>query len=119
MRDAVPSSPIYFALLIFAVAHATVPPLGTLHVDTTRRTWQAAQDHCALNGGRLVSIYSASQNAAVRAAVDAAGVTEHVWLGGNDIASEGAWTWTEGVAISNGATPVNGAYTRWCAAHRP
>ena len=72
-----------------------------------------------LHGGRLVSIYSATQNADVRAAVDAAGVTNHVWLGGSDVASEGVWTWTEGLVFSNGGTAANGAFINWCAtAHR-
>ena len=95
------------------------PPIGTLHVDATHRSWADAQAHCVLHGGRLVSVYSAEQMSAVRAAVIAAGWTDHVWLGGSDVASEGMWTWTEGVQFSNGATAVHGAYVDWCAtAHR-
>ena len=86
---------------------------SALHVDTVYRSWSDAQSHCSLYGGRLVSIYSAAQNSAVRAAVDAAGWTDHVWLGGSDEASEGVWTWTEGVVFSNGSTAVNGAYVNW------
>ena len=86
-----------------------------LLVEATYRSWNDAKSHCELNGGRLVSIYSASQNADVRAAIVAAGVTDHVWLGGSDFASEGTWTWTDGNVFSNGSTAVNGAYVNWCA----
>ena len=98
------------------------PPLGALHVDATRRSWADAQSHCVLHGARLVSIYSAEQNAAVFAAVGAVGDRgrEVVWLGGSDQATDGEWTWTEGVVFSNGPTAVNGAYVNWCATtHRP
>ena len=62
-----------------------------------------------------MSIYSAAQNAAVRAAVVASGWGDHVWLGGTDEPTEGVWTWTEGVVFSHGATAVNGAFVKWCA----
>ena len=65
-----------------------------------------------LHGGRLVSIYSAAQNAQVRAARDAAGAG-YVWLGGSDRTTEGVWRWIEGVVFSNGPTAVNGAFVNW------
>ena len=86
-----------------------------LRVDTTYRSWADAQSHCVLLGGRLVSVHSATQNADVRAAVNAASLGDHVWLGGSDLASEGVWTWTDGGMFSNGGTAINGAYVNWCA----
>ena len=86
-----------------------------LQFDATPLAWAAAQSQCVLHGGRLVSVYSATQNADVRAAVNAASFGDHVWLGGSDLASEGVWTWTDGGMFSNGSTAINGAYVNWCA----
>ena len=60
--------------------------LSGLTVVTTLQTWHEARAHCAANRGALVSIRSAEQNAAVRAAADAAGV-DAFWVGGSDAAS--------------------------------
>ena len=77
-------------------------------VHQERRTWEDAEESCAIAGGHLPSIHSGEQ-------LDHLGsiipwdhlddtVKQQVWLGGTDSWEEGVWRWTDG-------TPWN--YTRW------
>ena len=75
------------------------PPLYTLVSNAV--SWADADTACQAAGFQLASVQSAAQNALLVTA--AAG--NHVWIGGTDAASEGAWVWSP----SN--TPLS--YTNW------
>eukprot|EP00964_Phaeocystis_antarctica_P054976 scaffold32325_cov65-Phaeocystis_antarctica.AAC.1 len=64
-------------------------------------SWGDANAACLAAGLQLATVQSAAQNALLVTA--AAG--NHVWIGGTDAASEGAWVWSP----SN--TPLS--YTNW------
>ena len=66
-------------------------------------SWADANAACLAAGLQLATVQSAAQNALLVTA--AAG--NHVWIGGTDAASEGAWVWSP----SN--TPLS--YTNWYA----
>jgi len=53
-----------------------------------------------------VSIHTREQNAAVRAAANAAGIAGNIWIGARDSANEGTWVWQDGAVIS-GSSYVN------------
>merc|ERR1719500_2348936 len=55
--------------------------------------WQDAETHCRSVGGTLVSIHSQAEDDFIGGLS-----SERIWLGGNDITSEGAWTWSDGSA---------------------
>merc|ERR1719500_1052442 len=55
--------------------------------------WQDAEKHCRSVGGTLVSIHSQAEDNFIGGLS-----SERIWLGGNDITSEGAWTWSDGSA---------------------
>ena len=73
---------------------------GELIFDATLRTWEQAETNAQNLGGHLVSINSAEENAAVRAL----GGSSALWIGLNDIDSEGTFVWSDG-------SPVT--YTNW------
>ncbi|MCB9234639.1 MAG: HYR domain-containing protein [Bacteroidia bacterium] len=59
--------------------------------STTSLTWNDARTFCVANGGDLVSIGSAGENAFVTS-----GITGSTWIGYNDIVTEGNWVWSNG-----------------------
>lgn len=67
------------------------PPPPRFHLRTTQRTWQAAKQACEYEGMTLASVFSAEEDQQVDALVN--GQVDFVWLGGNDMASEGNWVW--------------------------
>lgn len=57
--------------------------------------WQDARDACLARGGDLASIHDALEDAFLAAYVDT-WPTRYLWLGGNDLATEGVWAWSDG-----------------------
>ena len=56
-------------------------------------TWLGAELDCVLRGGHLPSVHSQAEYDLVKAAVWG---DWGFWIGGNDRAQEGLWTWTDG-----------------------
>ena len=57
--------------------------------------WSDAQSRCEQEGSHLASVLSPEENQFL---VDLDTSEGSVWLGGNDIATEGTWVWTDGLA---------------------
>jgi tetratricopeptide (TPR) repeat protein len=85
---------------------ASPPPTGTpdprvvnpanqhlyLYVDSAR-TWHEARNYCALQGGYLATIQTATENEFI---YQLTGGNSSVWLGATDEAEEGVWSWVTG-----------------------
>jgi hypothetical protein len=71
---------------------------------TTNASHSAADSRCELLGGHLVQISSGSENSLV-----AGLLVSDAWIGLDDIASEGVFTWDLG---ANGSAPLGG-YHPW------
>lgn len=69
-------------------------------LTSTAMTWDAAEAEAVAQGGHLVTINHATEEAFIQAVFG----TNPLWLGLNDCAAEGTWVWTSG-------EPVN--YTNW------
>lgn len=98
-----------------------------------KRNWQDAAACAASRGGKLLEINSQAEQDALfdeismlfiepdsTIAPDGGGAS-YLWLGGNDVASEGNWVWNGDndsqfspfwTGTANG-TPVNGSYENW------
>ncbi len=64
-------------------------------ICTSSASWPQADDVCEAQGGTLARVDSAAENTALLAElIDLAAVS--VWLGGSDLADEGAWRWSDG-----------------------
>ena len=61
---------------------------------TKKMNWTAAEDFCQEEGGHLASIAANETMDFVNAGLASRGLG-YVWLGGNDIAKEGVWKWTD------------------------
>ena len=61
---------------------------------TETMNWTAAEDFCQEEGGHLASVASKETMDFVNAGLASRGLG-YVWLGGNDIAKEGVWEWTD------------------------
>jgi hypothetical protein len=59
--------------------------------------WEDAERYCAQQGGSLVTIDDAAENALVLALAQEAG--QSPWLGGSDGQLEGTWVWADGAAL--------------------
>jgi hypothetical protein len=70
----------------------------------TADSWTAASNLCEAYGYRLVTLDSADELAWVQSTASSFAVT-YWWLGYTDVASEGAWLWEDGSAVS---------YVNWC-----
>lgn len=75
----------------------------------TPTTWYRANELCMNQSGSLVSILTVDQNNALRQFIEQeSGDPEiHAWTGGNDLAEEGVFVWSDG---SGAFIPRNGAY---------
>ena len=74
--------------------------------NTDMKNWTAAEDFCQQAGGHLASVTSSSTNDYIHKGMNIRGFTySYAWLGGNDIAEEGVWTWTD-------CTPWNNTFWR-------
>ncbi len=88
-----------------ALFEVTRPETGKRYVAYAATTWAAAEATAVQLGGHLVSIDDAEENEWVRANVaNFGGVDRRIWLGFNDVASEGQFAWTDG-------TPAD--FTNW------
>jgi hypothetical protein len=88
-----------------ALFELTRPETGKRYVAFSASTWAAAEATSVLLGGHLVTIDDADENEWVRANVaNFGGVDRRIWIGFNDVASEGQFVWTDGSASS---------YTNW------
>ena len=106
----------------------------TYEIIKLRKTWRQAAEIAALRGGKLVEINGTEENATVLQGIQDAGIImantiaidggggAYVWLGGNDFANEGNWTWdgkNEGNGVqfwdgnTNGAGQVGGLFNNW------
>ena len=61
---------------------------------TKKMNWTAAEDFCQEEGGHLASVAAKETMDFVNAGLASRGLG-YVWLGGNDIAKEGDWKWTD------------------------
>ena len=61
-----------------------------VHADTA--TWSEAEAACVSQGGHLTSIHSDQENSFLGSATN----SNSFWIGANDEASEGSWTWADG-----------------------
>ncbi|MBT5717200.1 MAG: hypothetical protein HOI70_09815, partial [Opitutae bacterium] len=107
----------------------------TYEVIKRRMTWRDAAEIAALRGGKLVEINGTAENTLVMNGLDAAGIVNdntiapdggggaYLWIGGNDFATEGNWTWdgkNEGNGTqfwdgntTNGIGVVGGLFNNW------
>ena len=78
---------------------------GHRYVAFQGATWAACEAFAVQLGGHLITINDAAENEWVRANVaNYGGVDRRLWIGFNDVAVEGVFTWTDG-------TPVT--FTNW------
>ena len=101
-------------------------------IVSQNKTWTAAAACAAAKGGYLAEINDASEQAALFAAITSLninpantaasdGFSSYVWIGGNDISSEGNWVWngnndaaTIPFWIGNASgTLIFGQYSNW------
>ncbi len=79
--------------------------------SNTTSNWGTAEQQAQAVGGHLLTINNATENAAVLAAAQAAGLTGGVWIGYTDAAVEGNWAWVDGTVSAytnwNGGEPSN------------
>ena len=68
-------------------------------------SWTEAKGKCEENGGHLVTITSADEQAFIRGQLESDGLQkQHYWLGGTDLENEGTWSWITGEPFT---------YTNW------
>lgn len=79
--------------------------------SNTTSNWSTAEQQAQAVGGHLLTINNATENAAVLAAAQSAGLSGGVWIGYTDAAVEGTWTWVDGTVSAytnwNGSEPSN------------
>ena len=66
------------------------------------KTWDNAKTDCVAAGSYLVTIHSEEEQDFVSSIIP---VNVDVWMGGNDLATEGDWVWEDGKPW--------GVYTKW------
>lgn len=112
---------------------------NTYDIVKTTNIWSDAAACAVQKGGHLLHINSqAEQDTVYQRILNGAGVNPnytsvsdgggvaYVWIGANDMASEGTWVWDgdgdstgtvfwmgEGTAGSGGGSPVNGEFNQW------
>jgi uncharacterized repeat protein (TIGR02543 family) len=74
---------------IFDKDDRAIPSTRAFIKSNTNKTWYAASDFCADNGGYLATITSQDEWDFIRAKFP----NTNVWLGGTDTSSEGNWQW--------------------------
>ncbi|MCB9627364.1 MAG: DUF4215 domain-containing protein [Sandaracinaceae bacterium] len=82
------------------------------------KNWANAQQYCTQIGGNLVRVDSIDEQYHLTRAVGLVGSQgSSVWHGGNDIAAEGTWRWSNNNdhfwTGTSGGTPIGGFYTQW------
>jgi hypothetical protein len=94
------------------------PNHGYMLCSGVTRDYAHAQEACQGQGMRLAWLESRDENAAVSAKVAAIEPSGDVWIGANDIADEGVWSWDgPGGSLFWGGNeygnPVGDAFTAW------
>ena len=69
-----------------------------------QRTWAEAKTHCEALDSHLVTIHSKDENEFVLSLIAASGGGD-IWMGANDLATDGTWVWVDGEDW--------GQYTNW------
>ncbi|MCE2880994.1 MAG: hypothetical protein LW636_01350 [Planctomycetaceae bacterium] len=83
----------------------TDPVTGTRYVALNGTSWTASEALAQQIGGHLVSINTPDEQEFVwQNFGNLGGVDRRIWIGFNDVATEGAWQWSDGTA---------GKYTNW------
>jgi hypothetical protein len=86
-------------------AYADVAGLASKYrVSVTARSWLEAEAECELDGGHLVTIGDAAEDAYVTAQTTLALGPGDIWIGLSDHAAEGTMRWVTGEAL---------VYTNW------
>ena len=88
-----------FACAATLTLAASADAQGGIYYDSTLRTFEEAEAYAESLGGHLVSIGSADENQAVQDVL-ADNAQTRAWIGFNDIASEGAFVWTDGSPVT-------------------
>jgi hypothetical protein len=81
--------------------------------------WDTAQAACVAQGMHLVKVDSAAENTFIGATAFGVG-TDFVWLGGDDLTTEGSWHWPDGTLFWTGADTGSappGIFTNWYAGY--
>lgn len=115
---------LYLVLLVCFLAFSWTPGMATPILNPSNNHWYEitstmftefsdAQAYAVSMGGYLATITSAAENLWISQTWNNPQLLEYALLGGNDIASEGAWQWVTGEAWSFtnwiGIEPNNGA----------
>ncbi|MFT4601176.1 MAG: hypothetical protein ACI857_001354 [Arenicella sp.] len=97
------------------------------------KNWADAAACAVINGGALLEIDSQAEQDTIWSALESAGITNantvapdggnasYVWIGGNDLATEGTWVWDgddNGSAVqfwqgTSSGSPVGGLFNNW------
>ncbi|MBI1302850.1 MAG: hypothetical protein GC172_03555 [Phycisphaera sp.] len=90
----------------------TDPSTGIRYVAVAGTTWTASEALAVALGGHLVSINDQAEQDFVHGNFgNLGGVDRRIWIGFNDLASEGSWEWTDGSPAKytnwNGGEPNN------------
>ena len=99
IRDVVSDGSIAIGIGALSGAHQ---PASDFAYEAEAVTWPAAEAACQASGGHLASIGSALDNFTVQGLVIGSG--SPAWTGGNDVAVEGVFAWSDGSMF---------AYSNW------
>ena len=91
---------------------ATDPATGIRYIAVPSTSWTAAEAFAVTIGAHLVSINDQAEQDFVHGTFgNLGGVDRRIWIGFNDLASEGNWEWTDGSPAKytnwNGGEPNN------------
>ena len=76
------------------------------------QSWQLANQNCVQQGGTLADFASEAEEDFVKTTV-MAGSTQPVWIGCNDVNSEGTWQWADHTTCDPNAGGGSRVYTNW------
>jgi hypothetical protein len=86
---------------VLPLADVTNPANNHRYIAVNATSWSAAEAYAVQLGAHLVSIGDAAENEFVRASFGTLGGTSRrIWIGFNDNATEGTFTWSDGSAAS-------------------
>lgn len=83
-----------------------------------RRSWYEAELECAARSSKLARIDDSAENQWVRDTAHTHHTigNEEMWIGANDLATNGEWAWPDGAVFWSGdlnGTPQNSLYNNW------
>ncbi|MDA0802983.1 MAG: lectin-like protein [Planctomycetota bacterium] len=80
-----------------AMGESINPANNHRYVLYSATTWSGAEATAQMLGGHLVAINDAEESAWIQTEFGLfGGVNRRIWIGANDVASEGVWAWTTG-----------------------